>query len=615
MRFEGEVGEIELVPRLVELGRDKFTGALRFENDAIIKIIYFKEGDVLSASTNDRTDSIDEIFLKAGKVTREHLKQALSKRKESETLGDALLNLGFITKKELTWARRVQVIGIIRSIQRWTTGSYTLVADYLPKREEGTIFNLAQIILELLLTETDRARLDPTIATGDGVFRRTADFEKFYPELGLNQEADAILTAVDGQRTASEVVEVSSSDAFNVYKLLQALEYLGLIDRGKPKVIDELSGHTEQIEWNEPLPPLPSSEPSSTLVVPLYQPSQVSSFDQDDGLPLNRTLAVPERDYISEAAIVPPEPGAERTRAKAKPMFGQVPKQRRSGRPLIVMLVLLLCGGAAYAAYRYLHRDVAAETAVVEPVPHVRRQPMAVSTVGTSTTSASSTVLTTTAIMPSSSSASTATTSPIGTAAPAHKPVSTAPQTASVAVASQRPSTATALSVAATPPVERAKPAAPARTAAVVPATIAPKRPPAPTPTPKRVIEPRPATSTVSASRPSPPPVTIASSVAPSDLKQKYDAMARANESKMSSAAFTLQFELVCRPESISKALGAGGSSVWFVPITYKGGSCYRVFWGKYATRAEAERASAQIPAILRENKPVVVNLQALRGN
>src|SRR5881398_2088626 len=160
MQLEGQIRDIDVVERLVELWREHFTGAFRFEQDGVIKILYFKSGDVLSASTNDRTDSIDENLLRAGKIDREHVKQALAKRKENETLGDALLGLGFITRKELTWARRVQVIGILRGVLGWPAGSYAIVPDYLPKREEGTIFPLQQILVELVVTDQDRQKYE-----------------------------------------------------------------------------------------------------------------------------------------------------------------------------------------------------------------------------------------------------------------------------------------------------------------------------------------------------------------------------------------------------------------------------------------------------------------------
>src|ERR1043165_6862670 len=198
MQLEGQIRDIDVVDRMVELWREKFTGAFRFEQDGVIKILYFKGGDVLSASTNDRVHSVDEILLRAGKVTREHVKQALAKRKESETLGDALLNLGFITRKELTWARRVQVIGIIRSIGTWDNGSFTGVADYLPKREEGTLFPLPQILLELIVTDSDRAKFEQAMDAGSAVFDKSAEFDEIYPRLGLNQDADEIVREIDG---------------------------------------------------------------------------------------------------------------------------------------------------------------------------------------------------------------------------------------------------------------------------------------------------------------------------------------------------------------------------------------------------------------------------------
>ncbi len=73
--------------------------------------------------------------------------------------------------------------------------------------------------------------------------------------------------------------------------------------------------------------------------------------------------------------------------------------------------------------------------------------------------------------------------------------------------------------------------------------------------------------------------------------------------------AYTLQFEIVCDPANVDKAMRSGGSSVWFVPISLKGRSCYRVFWGHYATRDAAERAAGEIPATLRESKPAAVEV------
>jgi septal ring-binding cell division protein DamX len=71
-----------------------------------------------------------------------------------------------------------------------------------------------------------------------------------------------------------------------------------------------------------------------------------------------------------------------------------------------------------------------------------------------------------------------------------------------------------------------------------------------------------------------------------------------------------VQFELVCQQSSLAKATKAGGSNVWYAPTTYRGQSCYRVFWGRFETRDAADAAIARIPAELRSgSKPVVVSI------
>src|SRR3954447_4606669 len=300
MSFEGEIGEIDLIQRLVELGSEQFTGAIRFESDGIIKIVYFKGGDVLSASTNDRTDAIDEILLRANKVSREHVKQALAKRKESETLGDALLGLGFITRKELTWARRVQVIGVLRSIIGWKTGSYTIVADYLPKREEGTLFALPQIIVELVVTDNDRSKSEQAMDSGNAIFAKAANFDDAFRRLGLNEDAEQIVAQIDGSSSAAEVAGRSGKEVFNVYKLLEALRLLNLLNRvDKPPAEHEVYvASPAQAEWDV-------ENPDFTLddVAPASAPAPI---DQWAPAASNATMEIP---VMNAPAWTPPEPG------------------------------------------------------------------------------------------------------------------------------------------------------------------------------------------------------------------------------------------------------------------------------------------------------------------
>src|ERR1019366_9143036 len=411
MSFEGEIGEIDLIERLVELGGEQFTGAIRFESDGIIKIVYFKGGDVLSASTNDRTDAIDEILQRAGKVTREHIKQALAKRKESETLGDALLGLGFITRKELTWARRVQVIGIIRSIIGWKTGSYTIVADYLPKREEGTLFSLAQIIVELVVTDNDRAKSEQAMDSGNAAFEKAPAFDDAFRRLGLNEDAEQIVAQIDGKNTPPEVASRSGKDIFNVYKLLEALRLLKLVTRsGKPLVEHEVSLPASSNPWDVENPdftldddaPLPVaaapqeewglSPEDATMELPEVNLAAWEAAKATPATPAPAPLPTtsksvwdePEDDDRSGTELAPHLPASvSAATLGAEPQWGfdeaQIEAARRAAVPVrakdevpssiaapaskpprksraglwITILVLLLLGGAAYPAWQW----------------------------------------------------------------------------------------------------------------------------------------------------------------------------------------------------------------------------------------------------------------------
>lgn len=545
--LEGEINQINLIERLVEMWREQFTGAIRFESDGIIKIVYFKGGDILSASTNDRGDSIDEILMRAGKVSREHVKQALAKRKENETLGDALLNLGFITRKELSWARRVQVVGVIRSIAAWSTGSFTIVPDYLPKRDEGTQFPVPQIIVELIVTDADRQKFEKVLDGGSVVFTKAADFDDVFRRLGLNEEAEQISREINGVNDAAEVASASGKDTFNVYKLLHALATLRILTRTDgPRATPEGSiddfataGVSDASDMWEPIPE-PAVEPPAKPVIqaqPMFELDEAeaikaptlevpmnfdvasaasSAWDNDDPA----TVPEPDEPTVSAPVEAPAvaeeeqwgfdEAQIEAARRVSVPVSGKdllppvavarKPKKTRSPFGLVIALMIVFIAAGGYFGFKAWTAKQAEPTPlVVKPQPRPRvLPPVATATVATTT-------LATT-------------------------------------------------------------------TAAVAP----------------------PVTATTA---PAPGPMVISGTTSGRD---RYDAMAREFAAN-ASGNFTVQIQILCEASNLDKVLKAGGQDVWFVPQPIGTRACYRVLWGRFATREEAQQAMARVPADLRD--------------
>lgn len=610
--LEGEISEMNLVPRLVELWREQFTGAIRFENDGIIKIVYFKGGDILSASTNDRSDSIDEILMRAGKVSREHVKQALAKRKENETLGDALLNLGFITRKELTWSRRVQVVGVIRSIVAWTQGSFTIVADYLPKRDEGTLFALPQVLVELIVTEQDRARFERALDGGNAVFAKSADFDDVWRKLGLNEDAESIVSEIDGSKSATEIATASGSDTFNVYKLLDALATLGILRRaGKPQATPEVSfadefaaaGVADAADlWNEPAAAAPSPSEPAAYTAP--------EFELDDDLATSAagpTLEIPAMSF-DEPALPPAEPSVVAD-AEDFASAGSTPP-------------------APVPAAKLPAWDVAPRDPVAVPIP-ARIEPPAEAAEEQWGFDEAQIETARRASMPGAVASSSA-----ATAAAARSPREPkrrregsrygllivlfvvallgvagyygflwwqgrqAPQEDLLVRRPEpvRPATTTAAPVAVVTEGTAAVATDTTGSNALTTSTVAP-----------------PATVTIAPEQPpvvaapaAPPPAAALSPVTPrGGGRERYDEIARQYAANPS-GNFTIQIQILCDPANLEKAIRAGGENVWFVPQTLGGRSCYRVFWGRYGTREEAQRALAGIPASVRDRSSAV---------
>jgi hypothetical protein len=112
---------------LEDLRRRKATGALTLRSGGVAKCIYVKAGQIIYATSTEQQDRLGEILVKAGKITRENLEQALRISKKSaglKRLGAILVEKGFLLPKELFGGLKIQVKEIIFSLFLWRDGEY-----------------------------------------------------------------------------------------------------------------------------------------------------------------------------------------------------------------------------------------------------------------------------------------------------------------------------------------------------------------------------------------------------------------------------------------------------------------------------------------------------------
>jgi len=136
---------------------------------------------------------------------------------------------------------------------------------------------------------------------------------------------------------------------------------------------------------------------------------------------------------------------------------------------------------------------------------------------------------------------------------------------------------------------------------------------PAPAPPPQTVAPP-PAPEPVApplAPRTGKPPAGSAVSPGQSP-RERLDTLAARFRRERGSARYAIQVEFACRLESVESALGAGDGEVWFTPVRKGSEPCYRILWGRFATRTEAATAVPAVPARLSAGAtPFVVELPA----
>lgn len=229
----GNIKDVSLVKLLVYLNRNRKTGTLSLRTPVFTKEIYLNAGDAIFASSTYEDDRLGEMLLKADKITVEQYDRAVEVLKASKKrLGAILVELGYLTPKDLFWGVKYQVKEIIHSMFLLEEAEYEFREGQIPTQEVITLkMSMGNLIYEGVKKIDNWTKIRNEMPETDSVLRLSGDPLSLFQGIELSSQDGKILSLIDGKKTIKEVIENSWLGSFEALKILYVLWAIGIIEQ------------------------------------------------------------------------------------------------------------------------------------------------------------------------------------------------------------------------------------------------------------------------------------------------------------------------------------------------------------------------------------------------
>jgi hypothetical protein len=230
--LEGDLSRIQLPDVLSFLSMIRGTGKLVLVQERMERSIYWKDGEIVFASSNSPEHSLGMFLLRNGKITQQQYEE--SKRRVTATTrhGKLLVQMGAISPKDLWWGVKNQALEIIYSLFSWKEGSFVFgdTADELVNERIVLSINTSTVIMEGIRRLDESAVIREKITSLDMVFMKVPAAVPDFGSLDMSEHEIALYNTLDGKRSIRALIGGSEMTEFEVTRILFQLLSARLIE-------------------------------------------------------------------------------------------------------------------------------------------------------------------------------------------------------------------------------------------------------------------------------------------------------------------------------------------------------------------------------------------------
>jgi hypothetical protein len=230
--LEGDLSRIQLPDVLSFLSMIRGTGKLVLVHERMERSIYWKDGEIVFASSNSPEHSLGMFLLRNGKITQQQYDESKRRVTAATRHGKLLVQMGAISPKDLWWGVKNQALEIIYSLFSWKEGSFAFgdTADELVNERIVLSINTSTVIMEGIRRLDESAVIREKITSLDMVFAKVQGAVADFASLDMSEHEIALYNTLDGKRSIRALIGGSEMTEFEVTRILFQLLSARLIE-------------------------------------------------------------------------------------------------------------------------------------------------------------------------------------------------------------------------------------------------------------------------------------------------------------------------------------------------------------------------------------------------
>jgi len=231
--IQGNLSTMSVSDLLQFLAVSRKTGMLRFDRAKTVKQIYFEDGLIVGANSNDPKEYLGQLLIHYAKLDEAQLKTALEIQRESGgRLGEILVSTGVLPQEEVLQILRIRTLDIIYELFLWQDAHFELYDNERPPAFFVRIeVQPTKVIMDGVYRIDEWKRYRTLIPSDRAILELGAGWTS---SLNVSKEVRQILFFLQKRMSVAEISYNMHASPFHIYGQLY-----DLVDQGIARVAGE----------------------------------------------------------------------------------------------------------------------------------------------------------------------------------------------------------------------------------------------------------------------------------------------------------------------------------------------------------------------------------------